>query len=232
MPNIRTRKLLNFFVAVALPAIFLVMAFKASLQAEPEIVHAAGPATSGSETKDPDPASPSAVSLPAGAISAGHNLVLPSDYRKLEISRELNVMLARYKTDWSLEEKRDVVDTLLEIESRYGFRPGLFLRLMEVESNFKIRAVSRDGARGLCQIQPETARQLSRKLGQPPIPEELLFDPVLNLRLSAAYLSYLEHKYKALPKAISAYNMGPGAYSRVYGEGGIPKGRYHDLLTR
>lgn len=232
MSNIRTRKLLNFFVAVALPAIFFVMAFKASLQAEPEVVHAAGPAPSASGTKGARFTAGTTSVTAGGTFSAGHGVALPSDYRKLELSRELTSMLARYKTEWSANEKSDVVDTLLEIESKYGFRPGLFLRLMEVESNFKIRAVSRDGARGLCQIQPETARQLSRKLGQPPIPEELLFDPVLNLRLSAAYLSYLEHKYKALPKAISAYNMGPGAFSRVYGEGGIPKGKYHDLLTR
>lgn len=221
MPNRRIRKLLNFFVAASLPVIFLIMAFKASGQVEPETVRAAG-----FEDLAPVAATPAAV------LTGSQSIAFPSDFRKLELSRELGTRLARYKADWSAKDKNDVVDALLDIESEYGFRPGLFLKLMEVESNFKIRAVSPDGARGLCQIQPETARQVAKRLGQPPIPEDLLFDPVLNLRLSAAYLSYLEHKYKALPKAVSAYNMGPGAFSRVYGEGGIPKGRYHDLLTR
>ncbi len=229
MPKRRIRKMLNIFVAASLPAIFLVMALKAAGQVEPGVVRAAGPGPEPHRSSGIIP-TPEMGSAPATA-GAGQ-FILPSDFRKLEISRELNHLLVKYRADWSEKDKSDVVETLLDIESEYGFKPDLFLRLMEVESNFKIRAVSKDGARGLCQVQPETARHLSRTLGQPPIPEEMLFDPVLNLRLSAAYLSFLENKYKALPKAVSAYNMGPGAFSRVYGEGGIPKGRYHDLLTR
>jgi len=216
MPRRRIQKLLNLSVALSLPVIFLVMALRANGQAEPETVRAATlPAA------DPVP-EPEAVSP----------LVQPPGFRRLELSRELDGKLSLYRSEWSDKDRKDVVDTLLDIESEYGFSPSLFIRLMEVESSFDINAVSKDGARGLCQIQPGTARQLSRKLGQPPIPDELLFDPVLNLRLSAAYLNILERKYKALPKAVSAYNMGPGAFSRIYGEGGIPRGRYHELLTR
>lgn len=229
MPRNRIRKMLNIFVAASLPAIFLVMALKAAGQVEPGVVRAAEPGNGPPAIPD----SRSATSKEGvRRTPVKEPFVLASDFRWLETSRELNDLLEKYKADWSEKDKTDVVETLLDIESEYGFKPDLFLRLMEVESNFRIRAVSGDGARGLCQIQPETARHISRRLGQPPIPEEMLFDPVLNLRLSAAYLDYLEKKYKALPKAISAYNMGPGAFSRVYGEGGIPKGRYHDLLTR
>lgn len=230
MPRKRIRKMLNIFVAASLPAIFLVMALKAAGQVEPEVVKAAERAT-GRTATTPD-LRHAAANDGAKEAAVKEQFVLASDFRWIETSRDLNGLLEKYKTEWSEKDKTDVVETLLDIESEYGFKPDLFLRLMEVESNFRIRAVSRDGARGLCQIQPETARHISRRLGQPPIPEEMLFDPVLNLRLSAAYLDYLEKKYKALPKAISAYNMGPGAFSKAYGEGGIPKGRYHDLLTR
>ena len=152
-------------------------------------------------------------------------------YRELSVSRDLDLFLAKANVSWTQKDKEDVIDTLLEIESKYGYRPRLFLKLMQVESNFRINAVSKDGAMGLCQIQPDTAKNISTKMGSPAVPSELLFDPVINLRLSAQYLSFLENRYKALPKAISAYNMGPGTFSRIYGEGGIPQGRYHDLLS-
>jgi soluble lytic murein transglycosylase-like protein len=228
MPKRRIEKLLRVFVAALLSLIFIIMALRANGQADLK--------TSSFANSDNDPGlspcGPSAIKELMPDVSRKPEFSIAADFQKLELSRELNLLLSKSKAGWSSRDKNDVVETLIEIESRYGFRPGLFLRLMKIESNFRIDAVSKDGARGLCQIQPETARQIEKRLGQPPLPEELLFDPVLNLRLSAAYLSFLEQKYKALPKAVSAYNMGPSAFSRIYGDGGIPKGRYHDLLTR
>jgi soluble lytic murein transglycosylase-like protein len=216
MPKI-TENLLKLIIAACLPLIFII-ALKADAR-----VDAPQPYPSAVTERKGSGNSEAALSLRGSCFAV--------DPQQLELSRELDSFLIRSKARWSNEDKDDVVRTLIEIESKYGFHPGFFLRLMKVESNFKIDAVSRDGARGLCQIQPETARQISKRLGQPAIPEELLFDPVLNLKLSAEYLSYLEFKYKALPKAVSAYNMGPGAFSRIYGDGGIPKGRYNELLA-
>ncbi len=156
---------------------------------------------------------------------------LKIDSKRFAVSQELEKSLSRLGIDWNKEEKEDVVDTLLYIESKYGYRPLLFLKLMKVESNFQIRAVSKDGAIGLCQIQPQTAKEISRKMGSPPPPKELLFDPVINLKLSAYYLNYLESRYKALPKALTAYNMGPKRYFEIYGEGGIPRGLYHQKIS-
>ncbi|MCX7830780.1 MAG: transglycosylase SLT domain-containing protein [Acidobacteria bacterium] len=156
---------------------------------------------------------------------------LKIDSKKFIVAEELEKYLAKSKKVWSKEEKEDVVDALLYIESKYGYRPLLFLKLMKVESNFEIDAVSPDGAVGLCQIQPNTAKAISLKMGSPSLPREMLFDPVINLKLSAYYLNYLESKYKALPKALTAYNMGPQKYFEIYGEGGIPQSAYHKKIS-
>ena len=153
------------------------------------------------------------------------------DSKKFAVSEELEKYLAKSKSRWSKQEKEDVIEALLYIESKYGYRPLVFLKLMKVESNFQIKAVSPDGAVGLCQIQPQTVKAISLKMGSPSPPREMLFDPVINLKLSAYYLNYLESKYKALPKALAAYNMGPKKYLEIYSEGGIPQGSYHQKFS-
>lgn len=156
---------------------------------------------------------------------------LKIDSRRVAISQELENYLSKSKTKWNNKDKEDVIDALLYIESNYGYRPLLFLKLIKVESNFRINAVSPDGAVGLCQIQPQTAKAISLHMGSPSIPREMLFDPVINLKLSAYYLNYLEAKYKALPKALTAYNMGPQRFFEIYGDGGIPRGSYHQKVS-
>ncbi|MFB3852045.1 MAG: transglycosylase SLT domain-containing protein [Acidobacteriota bacterium] len=156
---------------------------------------------------------------------------LKIDSKRFALSHELEKYLAKSKIKWNKEEKEDVIDALLYIESKYGYRPMVFLKLMKVESNFQIKAVSPDGAVGLCQIQPQTAKAISLKMGSPCLPREMLFDPVINLKLSAYYLNYLESKYNALPKALAAYNLGPKKYLEIYSEGGIPQGPYHQKFS-
>jgi soluble lytic murein transglycosylase-like protein len=171
------------------------------------------------------------TALPLSVVLAKPPRPFEIDNRRLIVSNELDLYLARSHVKWTQSDKDDVIRARLEIETKYGYRPMLFMKIIKIESNFKMDAISKDGAMGLCQIQPDTARNISRRMGSPSIPNELLFDPVINLKLSAHYLNFLETKYKALPKALSAYNMGPGAFSKIYGEGGIPKGSYHNLLS-
>jgi len=98
---------------------------------------------------------------------------LEFECRELVLLKELDSYLSGSGALWSKKDKDDVVDTLLQIETQYGYRPRLFLKMMRIESNFQIKAVSRDGAMGLCQIQPGTARSLSFMMGSPPLPSEL-----------------------------------------------------------
>jgi soluble lytic murein transglycosylase-like protein len=154
------------------------------------------------------------------------------DQRKVIVLRDLELYLSKANAKWRGEDKEDIANTLLDIEKKYGFNHTLFLRIMKVESNFDIRAISKDGAVGLCQIQPKTAEFISLKSKSVLPPKSLLFDPVINLRLSALYLDYLENKYKSLPKALSAYNFGPTRYSQLSMENGLSKTSYHFKLEK
>lgn len=156
---------------------------------------------------------------------------LKLDFKKITVSKELERYLEKSKVKWEDKDKEDVVETLLYIENRYGYKPLLFIKLMKIESNFMINAVSSDGAVGLCQIQPQTAKEIAQKLGSPKIPKSMLFDPVINLKLSAYYLNYLEEKYKSLPKALNIYNIGPKKYFEVYGESSFLQGSYYKKIS-
>lgn len=92
-----------------------------------------------------------------------------------------------------------------------GIETALLDALVQAESNYNPAAVSSKRAVGLTQLMPDTAKSLG--VTDP-------FDPAQNLRGGAKYLSQMIKQFEGdLPKAIAAYNAGPGAVTR---HGGIP----------
>ncbi len=91
--------------------------------------------------------------------------------------------------------------------------PELVLGVIRQESAFNPAAVSRSGARGLMQLMPATARQVAHRLAIEAADEDL-FDPEVNVRLGAAYLSRLLERFGEPALAVAAYNAGPARVSR------------------
>lgn len=93
---------------------------------------------------------------------------------------------------------------------RHGIDPLLVAAVVETESHFNARAVSRRGAVGLMQVMPSTAA----------LEPEALVEPTLNLEHGARYLRYLIDRYEGdLELALAAYNAGPTNVRRY---GGVP----------
>jgi soluble lytic murein transglycosylase-like protein len=105
-------------------------------------------------------------------------------------------------------------DIIYEMAGRHAVNPYLVAALVQVESAFNPRAVSRKGARGLMQLLPATARRfgLSKK-GD-------LFDPAKNLEAGIRYLKWLSDRFSGdAARVLAAYNAGEGAVDRF---GGVP----------
>ena len=84
-----------------------------------------------------------------------------------------------------------------------GVSPSLALAVAHAESNFNPRALSRQGARGVLQIMPATAR------GEYGIAAERLWDPRTNIRLGLHFLKRLQRRYGGRTDlALSHYNGG------------------------
>jgi len=89
--------------------------------------------------------------------------------------------------------------------------PDLALAIARRESEFDPAAVSPAGARGLMQVMPGTARDVSADLGISYDRDALTGDPAYNLRLGAAYLAGLIEIFGPAPVLVAVgYNAGPG----------------------
>ena len=81
--------------------------------------------------------------------------------------------------------------------------------VIEQESNYRPRARSKKGARGLMQLMPATARQYGVRNS---------YDPKSNLEAGVRHLKNLLNRLD-LPVALAAYNAGEGTIQRY---GGLP----------
>src|SRR5206468_11299279 len=103
---------------------------------------------------------------------------------------------------------RDLIRAAAE---RHELAPELVESVIRVESNFKARAVSPKGARGLMQLMPATAAMLGVRN---------VFDVRQNLEGGVRHLRHLVDRYPGnLALALAAYNAGVEAVTRY---GGIP----------
>ncbi len=87
--------------------------------------------------------------------------------------------------------------------------PALLAGLVYAESRGRADAISSIGARGLCQLVPDTAAELA---GRYPVadPDE----PAANLLLGAHYLAEQLAAFGDAELALLAYRLGPGAVAR------------------
>lgn len=90
-----------------------------------------------------------------------------------------------------------------EVALRHGVSPRLVAAIIEAESEFNPRAVSRKGARGLMQLMPATASSLD---------VEDAFDPFENIEGGVRHLRRLMDRFNGnLPLVLAAYNAGEQA---------------------
>jgi soluble lytic murein transglycosylase len=93
--------------------------------------------------------------------------------------------------------------------------PELIYGVLRQESLYRVDAVSSADARGLMQLQLDTARRTARRWKRPQPDLSDLFDPATNILLGAARLRTLLEQFDGqIPAALAAYNAGPNAVMR------------------
>ncbi|HSG41442.1 MAG TPA: transglycosylase SLT domain-containing protein [Thermoanaerobaculia bacterium] len=120
-------------------------------------------------------------------------------------------------------------DAIREQARKAGVPPSLIAGIIRQESAFDERATSPVGARGLMQVMPLTAQEVSRKVGIP-YRLESLYDPEVSVQLGSTYFGQLLRRFDGnVELALAGYNGGPNRMQRLWSESG-PEPRMDDFL--
>lgn len=97
-------------------------------------------------------------------------------------------------------------DLIVKYSVEYNLEPELISGLINAESGYNKDAVSSQGAVGLMQVLPSTAKEVANKLE---LKDYSLNNPQDNILIGCYYLSYLMDYYDGdVVYALSAYNAG------------------------
>lgn len=105
---------------------------------------------------------------------------------------------------------REYLDEVRAASDEFGVPESIIFAVIKTESDFDKTAVSSAPAHGLMQLTEETYFWIGNDmLGEDPSAFDI-YDPELNIRYGAYYLSFLYRKYQNWDTAFAAYNAGPG----------------------
>jgi hypothetical protein len=150
-------------------------------------------------------------SIPSFWRTRGHQLDLSYP--------EVATLLDRYmpRNLQPVQKRSIVIRTLtaqmLKLCSELDLQPSFVLAVIEHESAFKPRALSRAGAVGLMQLMPTTAAGVARRIGYRRWID--LRNPVTNITLGMHYLAELKDQFKSSESTLAAYNMGPARWAEL-----------------
>lgn len=103
---------------------------------------------------------------------------------------------------------RDLITAEAE---RNGLDPYLVAAVIKTESNFNPRARSDQGAVGLMQVMPDTARWAAGQMQWRDFSPEMLEQPEVNIKIGTWYLAELKREFSGdIILALAAYNGGRG----------------------
>jgi soluble lytic murein transglycosylase-like protein len=110
------------------------------------------------------------------------------------------------------------IDTMAK---KYDIDPNLVAIIMTMESGGDPKAQSPDGAIGLMQVTPTTAKDIAARLLKQPRTSYNLKDPTTNIEFGVAYLAWLRDQFGTVQQGpdwtstvelvAAGYNGGPGA---------------------
>lgn len=150
------------------------------------------------------------ASLPAADLSAEVKVKVKADGTRVIVNETAAQRAVRTAGRLRpLPASGELTDLIRQHARQVGLSPRLVQSVVQVESGYNPRALSRKGAQGLMQLMPGTASELG---------VEDAYDPDQNLRGGTRYLRQQLDRFGGdLSLALAAYNAGPSAVERFDG---------------
>ena len=183
-------------------------------------------------------------------VADKHELTISENEKRLEnISKEISsltqanniykeILLTNYALSCSNAKRLPshtrytMAEVITEQAKLHNIDPLLIIALIQVESNFKDKALSNKGAKGLMQLLPDTASYIHKKNNKGINKIEDLYDMETNIKLGTAYMDYLLKKTNGnVEHALIAYNMGPSNMYRAMKNNRLPKKYSNKVLS-
>lgn len=166
---------------------------------------------------------------------------------RVEHARELmgksyhKSIVSRFKNDHELERNihhivksrlpkvyktmaASIAKTIIEEARQNSFDPYFVMAVISGESSFNPKAIGPVGEIGMMQIRPSTGKWMAQIKKSKWQGEKTLQDPVANIQLGVAYLSWLRTKFEGHGQLyLAAYNMGPRAVKNAVSRDVYPK---------
>jgi len=122
------------------------------------------------------------------------------------------------------------LEGIARVAEEYELDPYLVAAVVQTESGYDARAVSRAGAVGLMQLMPDTAEWIVGLDSWRGTADPELTHPEDNLQLGACYLAYLLASFGRDTRiALAAYNAGQGSVAGWMKEAGIERLELSDI---
>ncbi|MDO8659558.1 MAG: lytic transglycosylase domain-containing protein [Candidatus Parcubacteria bacterium] len=124
----------------------------------------------------------------------------------------LDILKSKGRNDLTIKEITDISSAIVSSSEENALSISLILAVITVESGFRINAVSKAGAKGLMQILPDTASEISVDVGKRNFN---LFRIKDNIHFGGYYLWKMINFFGDQNLGINAYNCGPACVERV-----------------
>jgi soluble lytic murein transglycosylase len=117
-----------------------------------------------------------------------------------------------------------VARTILIESGRHHLDPVFLIAVISNESSFRPDAKGPVGEIGLMQLRLDTAKEIARRNHLAWRGEKTLLDPLMNIRIGAAYIDLLRSHFDRNGQLyLAAYNMGPRNTRLAVSKGVLPK---------
>lgn len=117
-----------------------------------------------------------------------------------------------------------VARTIIEESQKHSLDPLFVMAVISGESSFNPEQIGPVGEIGLMQVRPSTGKWMTEMMKGKWKGDKVLYEPVTNIKLGVAYLSWLRAKFDGHGQLyVAAYNMGPKSVKNALSRNIVPK---------
>ena len=150
--------------------------------------------------------------------------IVSKNVTKKNFSKNLHSIVREHLPKAYKARAFSISSAIIAEAAKYALDPYFVMAVIAGESSFNPEAIGPVGEIGLMQIRPSTGKWMAEIVKSKWNGDKTLRDPIANIKLGVAYLSWLRAKFSGHGQLyLAAYNMGPRAVKNAVSKAVYPK---------